>query len=335
MFTVQEIGIDLGTMNTLVYSKNKGIILNEPSVVAVDTKTNNILAVGSEAKMMIGKTHEKIATIRPLKNGVIADFDMTTNLLKEIMKMASKKLNFSLRKPHVVISAPYSSTAVERRSIEDAVKSCGAKSVHLIEEPVAAAIGAELPVGDPVANVIVNIGSGKTEAAIISLGSVVSCHSVRVGGDQLDEDIIQYVRKKYNLLIGERTAERIKMEIGFAPVPHEERTIDVHGRDFVTGFFKTVKLSSTEVQEAIKESLQYMLATVHAVLEDCPPELSGDIVDQGITLTGGGALLNGIQDWFQREIIVPIHIAPNPLESVAIGTGRFLSVIQKLSKSLI
>jgi rod shape-determining protein MreB and related proteins len=333
MFTTPEIGIDLGTTNVLVYSKNKGIIVNEPSVVAINTETNDVLAVGSEAKMMIGKTPEKVETIRPLKNGVIADFDKTTDMLKQMMKLVSKKWGFSLKKPNVVISTPYHSTSVERRSIHEAIKSCGAKNVYLIEEPVAAAIGADLPVDEPVANVIVNIGGGKTEAAIISLGGVVACHSIRIGGDQLDEDIIQYVRKKYNLLIGERTAERVKIEIGYAPIKHEERTMDVHGRDLVTGFLKAITLSSTEIQEAMEESLQQILGAVRAALEDCPAELSGDIIERGIILTGGGALLNGMQEWLSKEVFVPVHLAPNPLESVAIGTGRSLSVIHKLMKA--
>jgi rod shape-determining protein MreB and related proteins len=334
MFSNTEIGIDLGTANTLVYSKNKGIILNEPSVVAIDTETKNVLAVGSEAKSMIGKTPGKIVAMRPLKNGVIADFDVTSEMLKQIMKKAGKKLGFSIRKPNVVVCTPSGSTTVERRAIHDAVKACGAKQVHLIEEPVAAAIGADLPVDEPVANVIVDIGGGTTEVAIISFGGIVSCNSIRIGGDQLDEDIIQHVRKKYNLLIGERTAEQIKMEIGYALVDHEEKTMEVRGRDLVTGLPKTISLSSKEIQKAIKESLLHILEAIRATLEDCPPELSGDIVDRGVILTGGGALLNGMQEWLSEVIVVPVHLAPNPLEAVAIGTGRSLSVIHKLQKAL-
>jgi rod shape-determining protein MreB and related proteins len=334
MFSNTEIGIDLGTANTLVYSKNKGIILNEPSVVAIDTETKNVLAVGSEAKSMIGKTPGKIIAMRPLKNGVIADFDVTSEMLKQIMKKAGKKLGFSIRKPNVVVCTPSGSTTVERRAIHDAVKACGAKQVHLIEEPVAAAIGADLPVDEPVANVIVDIGGGTTEVAIISFGGIVSCNSIRIGGDQLDEDIIQHVRKKYNLLIGERTAEQIKMEIGYALVDHEEKTMEVRGRDLVTGLPKTISLSSKEIQKAIKESLLHILEAIRATLEDCPPELSGDIVDRGVILTGGGALLNGMQEWLSEVIVVPVHLAPNPLEAVAIGTGRSLSVIHKLQKAL-
>jgi rod shape-determining protein MreB and related proteins len=328
-----EIGIDLGTANTLVYSKNKGIVLNEPSVVAIDTDTKTVLAVGTDAKNMIGKTPGNIVAIRPLKDGVIADFDITTQMLKQIMKKAGKKLGFSIRKPNVVVCTPSGSTSVERRAIHDAVKSCGAKNVHLIEEPVAAAIGADLPVDEPIANVIVDIGGGTTEVAIISFGGVVSCNSIRIGGDQLDEDIVQFVRKKYNLLIGERTAEKIKMEIGYGLIEHTRMSMDIRGRDLVTGLPKTVTLHSDEIQDAIRESLLHILEAIRATLEDSPPELSGDIVDQGVVLTGGGALLNGIQDWLSTEIVVPVHIAPNPLESVAIGTGRSLQVIHKLQKA--
>ncbi|MCY8574123.1 rod shape-determining protein MreB, partial [Bacillus haynesii] len=222
---------------------------------------------------------------------------------------------------------------VERRAISDAVKNCGAKQVHLIEEPVAAAIGADLPVDEPVANVVVDIGGGTTEVAIISFGGVVSCHSIRIGGDQLDEDIVSFVRKKYNLLIGERTAEEVKIEIGYALIDHETKTMEVRGRDLVTGLPKTITLESKEIQKAMRESLLHIIEAIRATLEDCPPELSGDIVDRGVILTGGGALLNGIKEWLSQEIVVPVHVAANPLESVAIGTGRSLEVIDKLQKA--
>jgi rod shape-determining protein MreB and related proteins len=334
MLSTTEIGIDLGTANTLVYSKNKGIALNEPSVVAIDTETKNVLAVGKEAKEMIGKTPGKIVAIRPLKDGVIADFDVTTEMLKHIMKKASKNGGFGLRKPDVVVCTPSGSTSVERRAIQDAVRNAGAKRVHLIEEPVAAAIGAGLPVDEPVANVVVDIGGGTTEVAIISYGGVVACHSIRIAGDRLDEDIIQYVRKEYNVLIGERTAEKIKMEIGYALVDHEMMEMDIRGRDLVTGLPKTVTLNSYEIRDAIKESLLHIMEAIRATLEDCPAELSGDIVDRGVILSGGGALLNGIQDWLGGEMVVPVHIAPNPLESVAIGTGKALQYIHKLQPAV-
>ena len=334
MLSNTEIGIDLGTANTLVYSKNKGIIFNEPSVVAIDIVTNKVLAVGLEAKNMIGKTPGHIVAIRPLKDGVIADFDVTAQMLKEIMKKASKAIGLSIRKPNVVVCTPSGSTSVERRAIQDAVKNCGAKQVHLIEEPVAAAIGAGLPVEEPTANVIVDIGGGTTEVAILSYGGVVSCNSIRIGGDQLDEDICQYVRKKHNILIGERTAEQIKMEIGYALIDHSPLTMEVRGRDLVTGLPKPITITSLEVQEAIQESLLHILEAIRSTLEECPPELSGDIVDQGVVLSGGGALLSGMQDWLMKELIVPVELADSPLESVAIGTGRSLEIITKLQKAV-
>lgn len=330
LFNNTEIGIDLGTANTLVYSKNKGIIFNEPSVVTIDRLTNQILAFGTEAREMVGKTPENIVTFRPLKDGVIADFDMTAQMLKHILKKALKTTH--LRKPSVVVCTPSGATMVEKRAIQDAVSSCGAKNVDLIEEPIAAAIGADLPVEEPTANVIVDIGGGTTEVAIISYGGIVSCHSIRIGGDRLNEDIIQYVRKKYNLLIGERTAEQIKMEIGYAPIEHSLVSIDIRGRDLVTGLPKTMTIQSDEIQDAIRDSLQHILNAIRSTLEESPPELSGDIVDHGIILTGGGALLHGMQEWLTKEIIVPVHIAPQPLESVAIGTGRSLSIIKRLKK---
>ncbi|WP_099157625.1 rod-share determining protein MreBH [Virgibacillus ndiopensis] len=333
MLSNAEIGIDLGTANILVYSKTKGIVLNEPSVVAIDINTKNVVAVGAEAKEMVGKTPQNIVPIRPLKDGVIADYDVTAQMLKEFLKKVSKKMGLSMRKPTVVVCTPSGSTTVERRAIHNAVSSYGAKHVHLIEEPVAAAIGADLPVDEPIANVIVDIGGGTSEVGIISFGGVVSCNSVRIGGDKLDEEIIQHIRKKYNILIGERTAENIKIEIGHAHPDHKEETMEVRGRDMVTGLPKTINVSSTEIYNALKESLQQILETIRATLENCPPELSGDIVDRGIVLTGGGALLNGMKDWLAQEIIVPVHIAPNPLESVAIGTGRALKMISKLQKA--
>ncbi|KKB37111.1 rod-share determining protein MreBH [Bacillus thermotolerans] len=332
MFGNIEIGIDLGTANLLVYSKDKGIIVNEPSVVAIDTETKKVLAIGTDAKEMIGKTPARIAAMRPMKDGVIADFDVTSELLKGLMKKANKAAGFNIRKPSVVVCVPSGATSVERKSIQDAVKSCGAKTVHLIEEPVAAAIGADLPVEEPIANLIVDIGGGTSEVAIISYGGVVSCNSIRIGGDKLDEDIVQYIRKQYNLLIGERTAEKIKIEIGYALIEHDKKVMEVRGRDLVTGLPKVVEVSSHEIQEALKESLLAILEVIRATLETSPPELSGDIVERGIVISGGGALLNGMQEWLSEEIIVPVHLAPSPLESVAIGTGRSLHVMKSLQK---
>jgi len=332
MFSSIDLGIDLGTANILVYTKNKGIILNEPSVVAVDTKTRQIIAFGDEAKSMIGKTPGSITVIRPLKDGVIADFDVTTDMLRMVMKKIGKKLGSSVRKPNVMVCTPSGATSVERRAIHDAVKQSGAKEVHLIEETVAAAIGADLPVSEPIASVIVDIGGGTTEVGIISFGGVVSSNTVKVAGDRMDEDIIHFVRKNFNVLIGERTAERIKMEVGYALIPHTVEKMEVRGRDVLTGLPKTITINSVEVQETLKESLLSILEAIRATLESCPPELSGDIVDQGVVLTGGGALLKGMQEWLSNEISVPVHIAPQPLESVAIGTGRSLVMIDKIQK---
>ncbi|EJZ3249041.1 rod shape-determining protein, partial [Listeria monocytogenes] len=302
MFGTTTIGIDLGTANILVYSKEKGIILNEPSVVALNTNDGTVLAIGQEAKEMIGKTPTSISAVRPMKDGVIADFDLTSGLLREIMRRISVS---GVRKPNVVVCTPTGATSVERRAISDAVRSTGARSVVLIEEPVAAAIGADLPVAEPVANVIVDIGGGTSEIAIISYGGVVSSTSIRTGGDHMDEEIIQYIRKNYNLLIGQTTAERIKMELGYAPIEHVTQTADIRGRDLLTGLPKTIQVSSTEIQSALAETLQRILEAIRNTLELCPPELSGDIVDRGIILSGGGSLLQGFRDWLVEEIDVP------------------------------
>lgn len=330
MFGTTTIGIDLGTANILVYSKEKGIILNEPSVVALNTNDGTVLAIGQEAKEMIGKTPTSISAVRPMKDGVIADFDLTSGLLREIMRRISVS---GVRKPNVVVCTPTGATSVQRRAISDAVRSTGARSVVLIEEPVAAAIGADLPVAEPVANVIVDIGGGTSEIAIISYGGVVSSTSIRTGGDHMDEEIIQYIRKNYNLLIGQTTAERIKMELGYAPIEHVTQTADIRGRDLLTGLPKTIQVSSTEIQSALAETLQRILEAIRNTLELCPPELSGDIVDRGIILSGGGSLLQGFRDWLVQEIDVPVHMAPSPLESVAIGTGRSLVFADKLAKN--
>ncbi|MGJ6181734.1 rod-share determining protein MreBH [Listeria monocytogenes] len=330
MFGTTTIGIDLGTANILVYSKEKGIILNEPSVVALNTNDGTVLAIGQEAKEMIGKTPTSISAVRPMKDGVIADFDLTSGLLREIMRRISVS---GVRKPNVVVCTPTGATSVERRAISDAVRSTGARSVVLIEEPVAAAIGADLPVAEPVANVIVDIGGGTSEIAIISYGGVVSSTSIRTGGDHMDEEIIQYIRKNYNLLIGQTTAERIKMELGYAPIEHVTQNADIRGRDLLTGLPKTIQVSSTEIQSALAETLQRILEAIRNTLELCPPELSGDIVDRGIILSGGGSLLQGFRDWLVQEIDVPVHMAPSPLESVAIGTGRSLVFADKLAKN--
>ncbi|MEI5908599.1 rod-share determining protein MreBH [Bacillus spongiae] len=334
MFGNEDLGIDLGTANILVYSKSKGIIFNEPTVVAMNTNTNQVLAVGHEAKHMIGKTPLHIQVIRPLRNGVIANFEVTTDMIELIMKKIKKQLGYTFRKPNVVVCYPSGATPVERKAIEDAFKVSGAKNVTLMEETLASAIGSDLPVDEPIASVVIDIGGGTTEIAILSYNGVVDCQSIRIGGDQLDEDIIQFVRKKYNVLIGERTAEEIKIEIGHALIDHKEKFTDIRGRNLVTGLPKTISLSSYEIQEAIKEPLQHIIDTAKNALEKCPPELSGDIVDRGIVITGGVALLHGMQEWFQKEMFVPIHMAPNPLESAAIGTGKSAPFINKFQSQL-
>lgn len=326
------IGIDLGSTNILMHQKGKGIIFNEPSVVAIESATNQVIALGNDAKNMVGKTPRNIKIICPIKNGVISDYNKTSQILKILMKKATNGSNFSLRKPDVVVAAPTKSTPVERRAIVDAVKSCGAKNVHIIENTISAAIGSDLPVDEPIANMIVDIGGGTTEVAIISYGGVVACHSLKIGGDQFDEDISQYIRKKYNLLIGQQTAEQIKINIGFATMNHVEVCCNARGRYLVTGLPKTITLSSKEVHQAIKESLEQILGTIRVTLEECPPELSGDIVDFGIILSGGGALLNGVKEWLSEEINLPVHIAPSPLEAVAIGTGKALGFLDKIQK---
>lgn len=332
-FSKSEVGIDLGTANILIYSKSKGVILNEPAIVAVDVHTRKVIAIGSEAKDMVGKTPQNIVAIRPLKDGVIADYDLTAELLKQLLKKASKQAGTSMRKPTVVVCIPSGSTSVERRAIHNAIASYGARAVHLIEEPVAAAIGSDLPIDEPLASVVVDIGGGTSEIGIISFGGVVSSQAVRIGGDQFDEEIIQYIRKEHNVLIGERTAEQLKMTIGYAHPNHTEETMEIRGRDMVAGLPKTITISSKEIYRAIKPSLDKILAAIKNTLESCPPELSGDIVDHGIVLAGGGALLKGMKEWLATETQVPIFIAPNPLESVAIGTGKALTMISKLEKA--
>lgn len=332
MFKHTAIGIDLGTANILVYSKQKGIVFNEPSVVAIDTTTNDLLAIGHEAKDMVGKTPKNVASIRPLREGVIADYDIAVQMLKAILKKASRKIGRRLRKPVIIVCAPSGSTAVERRAIENAIKSFGVKEVHLIDEPVAAAIGSGLPISEPISSVIVDIGGGTSEVAIISYGGIVTSRSIRTAGDKMDEEIVHYVRQKNNILIGYQTAERIKKEIGYALVDHEPLSIQVSGRDLMTGLPKEITVTSTEVQEAIRESLERIAATIHETLENSPPELSGDIVEQGITVAGGGALLHGIEEWLEKELSVPVRVAKDPLNAIAIGTAESIKQLSKFQK---
>lgn len=320
----KEIGIDLGTANTLVYIKGKGIVKREPSVVAVDVKNDMVLAVGAEAKDMIGKTPGSIVAVRPLKDGVIADFDITASMLKYFISSTVRSMFFI--KPKVIICIPSGVTEVEKRAVEDAAKQAGAGIVDLIEEPMAAAIGANLPVSEPMGSMVVDIGGGTSEVAVISLGDIVTATSERVAGDKLDEAIISYVKRKYNLLIGERTAENIKVTIGSA-VPYEnEGEMSIKGRNLMDGLPKDITITSAEVREALAEPLKCIVNAVKTTLENTPPELSADIIDHGITLTGGGALLRGIDTLIAENTYMPIHIAERPLDCVVDGTGKCLDI---------
>lgn len=325
----KDMGIDLGTANTLVYLKGKGIILREPSVVAIkNDSSKSVLAVGDEAKEMIGRTPGNIVAIRPLKDGVIADFDVTQMMLKRFIEKVTNKSAFV--RPRIVVCFPSGVTEVEKRAIEEATKQAGAREVHLMEEPMAAAVGAGLPVNEPTGSMVVDIGGGTTEVAIISLGGIVTSKSLRIAGDELDHSIVSYIKKEYNLMIGERTAEQVKMEIGSAFPDDEERTMDIKGRDLITGLPKVINVSSSEIREALKEPVTAIIDAIKSTLEKTPPELSADIMDKGIMLTGGGAMLHGIDRLINKETHMPVHIAENPLDCVAIGAGKALEQIDKL-----
>lgn len=328
---VKNMGVDLGTANTLVYIKGKGIVAREPSVVAIQTNTKQVLAVGEEAKKMIGRTPGNIVAIRPLKDGVIADFDVTKNMLKYFIRKASN--GKSLFQPRVVVCVPSGVTEVEKRAVEEAAIHAGARDAYLIEEPMAAAIGAGLPVEEATGSMIVDIGGGTTEVAIISLGGIVTSKSIRVGGDELDESIVNFIKKEYSLLIGERTAEEIKITIGSADKESELMTMEIRGRDMVSGLPKTLEISSTEIYEAMKEPISNILEAIKSTLEKTPPELAADVMELGIMLTGGGALLDGINRLIIAETGMPVHIAEEPLDCVAIGTGRALDNIEVLKKA--
>ncbi len=321
MFT-RDIGIDLGTANTLVCVKGKGIIMREPSVVAYDIRNDAVRAVGTEAKEMIGRTPGSIVAVRPLKDGVIADFDVTAAMLKRFMRQALKGSIFS--RIRVVICVPAGVTEVESRAVYDAAKQAGAVEVDLVEEPMAAAVGAGLPVLEATGSMIVDIGGGTSEVAVISLGDIVTAQSVRVAGDNMDEAIINYIRKKYNLLIGERTAEQIKIDIGSALPYENETSIEIKGRNLVDGLPKNVIISSKEVREALSDPVSQIIDAIRITLEKTPPELSADIIDRGITLTGGGALLRGLSQLIADEVGMPVTVASNPLDCVVIGTAKRL-----------
>lgn len=326
-----DIGIDLGTANTLVYLRDRGIVLREPSVVAIQGGSKRVLAVGDEAKRMLGRTPGYIVAVRPMKDGVIADFEITEAMLKAfITKVQNSRKLF---RPRIVIAVPTGITEVEKRAVKDSAINAGAREVHLIEEPMAAAIGVGLPVQEAAGNMIVDIGGGTTEVAIISLAGIVFSRSVRVAGDELDESIINYMRRAYNLMVGDRTAEDIKIKIGSAYPMDKERTMEVRGRDLVAGLPKTLTVTSQEVREAMSEPISVIIESVRITLERCPPELSADLVERGIVLAGGGALLRGLDRLLAEETGLPVHVAEDPLSAVAEGTGKVLQEFNYLRRA--
>ncbi len=325
-----DIGIDLGTANTLVYVRDRGIVLREPSVVAIQAGTSKVLAVGEEAKRMLGRTPGSIVAIRPLKAGVIADFEITEAMLRYFIRKVHNRRK--MVRPRVIVAVPSGITEVEKRAVKDSATHAGAREVYLIEEPMAAAIGVGLPVQEPAGNMIVDIGGGTTEVALISLAGIVFSRSVRVGGDELDEAIIQYMKRVYNLLIGERTAEEIKITLGSAYPMGEETTMEVKGRDLVVGLPKTMTVTSEEIRESLKEPISQIVESVRVTLEHCPPELSADLVDRGLVLAGGGSLLRGIDRLLAEQTGLPVHVADDPLSAVAEGTGVVLHELNYLRK---
>jgi rod shape-determining protein MreB len=332
-FIGRDMAVDLGTANTLVYVRGRGVVLNEPSVVAINQTSGGILAVGAEAKKMIGRTPGNIVAIRPLKDGVIADFDTTERMLRYFIQKVHRRRH--LAKPRIVVCVPSGITGVEQRAVKDAGYAAGARKVYIIEEPMAAAIGSGLPVHEPTGNMVVDIGGGTTEVAVISLGGIVTAQSIRIGGDELDNAIIQYVKKEYSLLLGERTAEEIKMAIGSAfPIPDEPHA-EIRGRDLVSGLPKTIVVSAEEIRKALEEPVNQIVDAVKTTLDKCPPELSGDIMDRGIVLTGGGALLKGLDERLKHETGMPILIADDPLDSVAMGSGKCVEEFEALQQVLI
>jgi rod shape-determining protein MreB len=329
----RDIGIDLGTANTLVHVKGKSIVLREPSVVAIDKKTGRILAVGDDAKSMIGRTPGNIVAIRPMKDGVIADFNITQSMLKYFIRSVASKGIFS--KPRVVICVPSGVTEVEKRAVEEAAIQAGAKEAFLMEEPMAAAIGANLPVEEPSGSMVVDIGGGTSEVAVISLGGIVTSKSLRIAGDEFDESIVHYIKKEYNLMIGERTAEEIKVTVGAAYPKPKDEVMEIRGRDLVTGLPKTIMITSAEITESFKEPLNAIIDSIKFTLEKTPPELAADIMDRGIMLTGGGALLSGLDKLISEETGMPVSIAEDPLDCVARGAGKVLEEIETLKRVLI
>ncbi|MBP2256644.1 rod shape-determining protein MreB [Virgibacillus campisalis] len=324
----QDLGIDLGTANTLVFAKSKGVIVREPTVVAKNINTGDIEAVGSSARKMIGRTPGNISVVRPMKDGVIADYDTTAVMMKYYLKQAMKNRSFLASKPNVIICVPSGITMVEERAVVDATKQAGAKDVFPIAEPFAAAIGSGLPVWEPTGSMIVDVGGGTTEVAVVSLGGIVTSRSIRIAGDNMDEAIIQYVRKHYNLMIGERSAESIKMDVGSASEAVEDKEMEIRGRDLVTGLPKTVTINAKEITISLQDNISEIVEAVKNTLENTPPELVADIMDRGIVLSGGGSLLRNLDQVISDETKMPVFTADNPLDSVAIGTGKSLEYIQ-------
>ncbi|MGH3419641.1 MAG: rod shape-determining protein [Streptosporangiaceae bacterium] len=332
-FLGRDMAVDLGTANTLVYVRGRGIVLNEPSVVALNTNNGQIVAVGAEAKRMIGRTPGNIVAIRPLKDGVIADFDVTERMLRYFIQKVHRRSHMA--KPRLVVAVPSGITGVEQSAVKEAGHQAGARRVYIIEEPMAAAIGAGLPVHEPTGNMVVDIGGGTTEVAVISLGGIVTSQSIRVGGDELDQAIITFGKKEYSLMLGERTAEEIKMAIGSAFPADDEPHAEIRGRDLVSGLPKTVVISAAEVRKAIEEPVNLIVDAVKNTLDKCPPELAGDVMDRGIALTGGGALLRGLESRIREETGMPVQVADNPLDSVVLGTGKCVEDFETLRQVLV
>ncbi|MEX2279258.1 MAG: rod shape-determining protein [Acidimicrobiia bacterium] len=331
-FAGQDMAIDLGTANTLVFVRGQGIVLNEPSVVAINSQNGRALAVGMEAKRMIGRTPANITAIRPLRDGVIADFDITEKMLRYFIQKVHRR---RWARPRIVVCVPSGITPVERRAVEEAAYHAGARRAYTIEEPMAAAIGCGLPIGEPSGSMVVDMGGGTTEVAVISLGGIVVSRSIRVGGDELDEAVIDWVKKEHNVLLGERTAEQLKMAVGSAWPQHEEPAAEVRGRDLITGLPKTILLTAPEIREAIEEPTQAVVDAVKYTLDKTPPELAADIMERGIWLTGGGALLSGLDHRLANETGMPIVTASKPLQSVVIGSGKCLEEFETLHAVLV
>jgi len=327
-----DIGVDLGTANVLVYVKGKGIVLREPSVVAIDRDTNTILAIGEEARAMIGRTPGNIVAIRPLRDGVIADYDTTESMLRHfILKVAGKRFFF---KPRIMVCIPSGVTTVEKRAVLEAAMQAGAKKTYLIEEPLAAALGAGLDISEPFGSMVVDIGGGTTDVAVLSLGGIVVSESLKVGGDKFDEALVRYVKKEYNVVIGERTAETIKVNIGTALASGRNESMEIRGRDLLSGLPKALRITSAETLEALSESVSLIVQRVKSVLETTPPELSSDIMDRGIVMTGGGSMLHGLDKLIQQETGIPTYLADDPLSCVALGTGKALESLGSIEDSL-